>query len=259
MASSYLFRIDTVKPKRERKDIDIILDAMKHNKRTIEKESGNIDRTKSHLNYALHGVDTPENIATHANVLIAKAGITKLRKNAVKGVEIIFSLPIDRHQHDTKPFFKDCYEWVKGTFAGELLSFDVHLDEAAPHAHAIILPLVNGKMKGSAMVGGIDNLNRLINLFHSDVAKHHGLSRSDRKRLGNSDREALECEVLKRLRGDSVMSSVIWPLVRDGIKQNPTPYAQLLAINPPAKAQKIIPPKSFLIINERPTYMSNPI
>jgi len=41
---------------------------------------------------------------------------------------------------------------VKLNFAGELLSFDIHKDEAAPHAHAVILPLIDGKMQGSNMM-----------------------------------------------------------------------------------------------------------
>ena len=89
-------------------------------------------------------------------------------------VEIIFSLPIDRHQQDTRPFFQDCFEWVKQHIPGALLSFDVHLDESAPHAHALILPLINDKMQGNKITGGIGNLNRLINLFYAEVARHYG-------------------------------------------------------------------------------------
>ena len=233
MASSHLFRLGKLKGK------NIVLVALKHNKRTLQNERGaelNIDATRTYLNYALHGLDTPENIAIHANVQIAKAGITSLRKDAVMGIEVIFSLPIDRHQQDTKPFFKDCYEWVKKTFAGELLSFDVHLDEAAPHAHAIILPLVDDKMRGRDMVGDKGNLMRLINLFHAEVAKLYGLSRSDKKRLSKADKGTLENEVLKRLKGDSVMNSCVWAVVRDAIKQDPMPFAQILSISSPAKA-----------------------
>jgi hypothetical protein len=68
-----------------------------------------------------------------------------------------FSLPIDRHTQDTKPFFTYCPNWIKKTFAGELLSFDVHLGESAPHAHAVILRLIDGKMQGRDMVGSAGN------------------------------------------------------------------------------------------------------
>jgi len=183
----------------------------------------------------LHGLKSPEEISTYANVQIAKAGIVSLRKDAVMGVEVVFSLPINRHQQDTKVFFAACYQWVKSTFNGELLSFDVHLDEAAPHAHAIILPLVNGRMQGRDMVGSQGNLIRLINLFHKEVATYFGLSRSKNKRLNSTDKENLAREVLNRLKVDSVMNSTIWAVCRDAIFNDPLPYAQILSIHLPAK------------------------
>ncbi len=234
MASSHLIRLGKLTGK------NVILVALKHNKRTLQIERGaevNIDAARTCLNYALHGLDTPENIAIHANVQIAKAGIRTLRKDAVMGVELLFSLPINRHQRVTRPFFIDCYEWIKKSFAGELLSFDVHLDEAAPHAHAIILPLINGKMQGSEMVGNKGNLYRLINLFHEDVASRYGLSNHDKKRLSKADKAYMESEVLKRLKGDSVMNSCIWAIIRDSIKLDPMYFAQSLSIKPPEKTQ----------------------
>lgn len=234
MASSHLIRLGTIKGR------DGVLVAMKHNRRTLHKErgaSGNIDVTKTYLNYALHGLETPESVAIFARVQIAQAGIANVRKNAVMAVEVIFSLPIERHHQDTKLFFVDCYEWVKKSFAGELLSFDVHLDEAAPHAHAVILPLIDGKLQGRKMMGSKGDLIRLINTFHLDVARHYGLSRSDKKRLTGADKEKTEREVLMRLKGDSVMNSCVWAIVRDLIKQDPMPFALLLSIPLSAKTQ----------------------
>lgn len=213
---------------------DVVLVVLKHNKRTMENDPAHIDVTRTYLNYALHGIDTPENIALHAKVQITKAGIESLRKDAVMGVEILFSLPINRHEQDTSQFFIDCCEWVKKTFAGELLSFDVHLDEAAPHAHAVILPLINGKMQGSDMAG---NYRQLQNSFHDEVAGYYGLSRGDKKRLSKADEETLERQVLRRLKGDSVMSSCIWAVVRDVIKQDPMLFAQFLSIELPVKTK----------------------
>ncbi|HYD90792.1 MAG TPA: plasmid recombination protein [Flavobacterium sp.] len=243
MASSHLIRLGAIKGKQG------VLDALKHNKRELQSERGasaNIDVNRTPLNYPLAGNDSPANIATYAKVQMLKAGIETPRKNGVMAVEVIFSLPINRHSQDTKPFFMDCYEWVNKTFAGELLSFDVHLDEAAPHAHAVILPLIDGKMKGSELIGGKGNLLRLINLFHADIARHYGLSRPDRKRLTVSDRETLERNVLRRLRADNVMQSSVWPIVRDLIHKDPLPFAQLLSIQ--AGPAKQVSSKSFVQI-----------
>lgn len=230
MASSHLIRLGKLKGESG------ILVALKHNKRTLQKERGagaNIDVTKTSLNYSLVSEATPEAIALHAKVQMLKAGIEKPRKDCVRAVEILFSLPIDRHTQDTKPFFTDCLNWIKQTFEGELLSFDIHLDESAPHAHAVILPLIDGKMQGRDMVGSTGNLMRLINKFHADVARHYGLSRSDKKRLSNMDKQTIEKLVLTRLGNDPAMLSSVWACLRDAIHNDPIPYAQMLSITQP--------------------------
>ena len=240
MAASHIFRLAAMKGK------SVILDALKHNKRTLQAERGagaNIDASKSHLNYSLTGSDTPEKIATDAKVQMVKAGIDKPRSNQVMGVEVLFSLPIDRHSHDTRQFFKDCFDWVKLSFKGELLSFDIHLDESAPHAHAVILPLVDGKMQGSKMIGNKGNLMRLINKFHTEVARHHGLSRNKSKQLSTKDKYSLSKLILIKLKTDPVMKSSIYPCVRDLIVKDPLPFAQTLSIAPTAKKISV---KSFV-------------
>ena len=168
----------------------------------------------------------------HAKMQMLKANIEP-RKNQVMAVEIIFSLPINRHAQDTKPFFNDCYNWVIQTFQCEILSFDVHLDESAPHCHAVILPLIDGKMQGRKLMGDRGNLMRLINKFHAEVARHYGLSRSDRARLSIVDKQTLEKLVLKRLKTDAAMQSSVWACFRDAIHNDPLPYAQMLSIQLP--------------------------
>ena len=240
MAASHLIRLGAIKGKSG------ILEALKHNKRTLQAERGageNIDVTRTPLNYALAGADTPEAIATHAKVQMVKVGIDTPRKNQVMAVEIIFSLPIQRHSHDTHAFFNDCLAWVNQSFAGELLSFDVHLDESAPHAHAIILPLIAGKMQGNSLIGGKGNLMRLIYLFYSEIAYCYGLAKASRKRLSAKDKQSIEQQVLTRLKSDSAMQSSVWPCVRDSIHKDPMPFAQMLSIAPDKTLHKA---KSFV-------------
>ena len=228
MASSHLIRLGSIKGKNG------VLEALKHNKRELQAERGaaaHIDVARTPLNYCLAGDSLPSEIATLAKVQMLKAGIDTPRINGVMAVEVLFSLPIDRHQQDTKPFFADCLTWLNKTFAGELLSFDVHLDESAPHAHAVILPLIDGKMQGNKLMGGTGNLMRLINLFHKEVAQHYGLSRSDYRLLSAKSKQSIERLVLKLLRGDSMHKSSIWSWVRDAIHKDPLSLAQLLGIN----------------------------
>ncbi len=235
MAASHLLRLGKVKGRNG------ILNALKHNKRALQAERGagaNIDAFRTPFNYSLTIPDTAKQIDRHAKVLLVRAGIDKPRINQVMALEIIFSLPIDRHEQDTRPFFKDCLEWVKQHIPGVLLSFDVHLDESAPHAHALILPLVNNKMQGNQIMGGTGNLRRLINQFHLDVARHYGLSRNETKRYNSNDKAFIEKQVLSKLNADPVMKSNIWPCVRDAIHNDPLPYAQLLGIEQTQQATK---------------------
>ena len=232
MAASHLLRLGSVKDvysKQGKLMQNGLLALLKHHKRT-ELPKDNIDPKRSKLNYCLTAPATPASIAAHANGQMLNAGIERKRKNGVIAVEVLFSLPIDRHSQDTRPFFNDCYSWLHKTFAGELLSFDVHLDEAAPHAHALILPLIDRKMQGNKMIGGTGNLMRLINLFHKEVAKHYGLSRSDYKRYNSADKASVALAVLNRLHGDSIMKSSVWPWAREAIQADPFPLAQILAI-----------------------------
>lgn len=250
MAGSHLFRMGKVNGKNG------VLNAAKHNKRELQSERGagaNIDAFRTSLNYSLTDPATAEQIDRTTKVLMVKAGIDKTRKNQVMALEIIFSLPINRHQQDTRPFFQDCMDWTKRNIPGVLLSFDIHLDESAPHAHALILPLVNGKMKGHEIMGGKGNLMRLINRFYADVAVNYGLSRNQSKYLAGKQKEGIEQQVLNRLANDTVMKSTIWPCVRDAIRKDPLPYAQLLGINQqPVDGKR----KSFVQIMTAPQKVS---
>lgn len=246
MASSHIIRLGKLKGENG------VLEALRHNKRTLPAKRGvstHIDATRTTLNYSLVNNDSPDAIALHAKVQMLKAGIKKPRKNGVMGVEVIYSLPNDRHHHDTKPFFTDCYEWTKYNFGGELLAFDIHLDEAAPHAHAIILPLIDCRMQGNSMVGSTGNLMRLINKFHLDVASRYGLSKSDKARLSATDKQAIAKLVLAHLknRNDLVMQSCVWSCIRDLIGKEPLPFAQMLSIPLPF-AIPVIPRASVPII-----------
>jgi hypothetical protein len=240
MAASHLIRLGAIKGKSG------VLEALKHNKRTLQAERGagaNIDVTRTPLNYCLTDPATPEAIALHAKLQMVKAGIDTPRKNQVMAVEILFSLPIQWHSHSTHGFFNDCLAWVRQSFAGELLSFDVHLDESAPHAHAIILPLIDGKMQGNSLIGGKGNLMRLINLFYSEIATRYGLAKASKKRLNAKDKQSIERQVLTRLKADAAMQSSVWPCVRDAIHKDPMPYAQMLSIEPDKTLHKA---KSFV-------------
>lgn len=222
--------------------------AIKHNRRETQKVFGakaHIDINRTSLNYYLHGLESAEKIERYANSRLALHGV-KVRKNAVWAVEIIFSLPVNWHEKDTSQFFSDCYQWTLKTFEGELLSFDVHVDESAPHAHALIFPLIDGKMQGDKLKGGMNKIYERQRLFYEQVAVHYGFKMPSRVRLNYQDKASLAKEVIKRLNKDSIQTSAIFSWVRDAIFANPVPCAQLLEI--PLPSVEKTPAEAFIEI-----------
>jgi hypothetical protein len=211
--------------------------ALRHNKRVFENNVSppNIDWKRSHLNYALAGDDDPETIFSYAKDRISKAGIEKLRSNGVISIELLFSLPPNRHDQDTRDYFLDCFEWVKGEFPCEVLSFDVHLDESAPHAHALILPLVDGKLCGSKLMGGKGELYARNDRFHKAVAGKYGLSKADP--LYGEDKWIAVERVKEILRADPVSRSKILDLVMGAVDCDPLPFMRELGIRPGAASK----------------------
>lgn len=158
VASSLYFSVGTIglSTKGGRKPSSIVM-AARHNMRASQNERGeraNINPALSHLNRHLRGPSTPEMVAAVALSTMAAAGVAvdKLRKDYAQAVELLFSLPPDT-QIDTGRYFVACVEWAERRFgAGHILSADVHHDETAPHCHVLVLPLVDGRMVGSALV-----------------------------------------------------------------------------------------------------------
>lgn len=113
MATSHLLRLGKIKAKNG------VLNALKHNKRTLQAERGagaNIDSLRTSLNYSLTVPDSTEAIDRHAKVLMVQAGIDKPRVNQVMALEVIFSLPINRHQQDTMPFLRIALNGLSSIF-----------------------------------------------------------------------------------------------------------------------------------------------
>lgn len=220
----------------------IITVAARHNKREIQAEmgaTGTIDPTRSHLNYALAGPADAGDVGQLAKDLMTAAGLVKLRKDAVMALEIVFSLP-PGHALDDRAYFTDCAAWAGRYFGGVVLSADVHQDEAASHCHVLLLPLIDGRMAGSDMLGGKQVLMALQKQFHFDVAGRYGLSKAPAKLTGAS-KQAASTAVLQRLRerGDKALQSKVWATLRDAIERDPVPFLLALGIELQAPANKL--------------------
>ncbi|WP_176550687.1 plasmid recombination protein, partial [Tenacibaculum discolor] len=127
-------------------------------------------------------------------------------------LELVFSLP-PNHQVDDRAYFSACVKWAAKAFGGNqnILSADIHRDEAAPHCHVLILPLIEGRMVGSDLVGNRQKLLAMQSQFHTEVAARFGFKKAPDRLTGLTKQSAV-CAVLTKLKAlaDPVLHSVVW-------------------------------------------------
>jgi hypothetical protein len=227
VSSSHFLRLQTLSGNGK------LLAAARHNKRAIQRElgaAGHIDATKMNLNYALLGDATPEAVAAKAKSILQSLGIIRLRKNAVSAIEIVCSLPVHT-QIDHRAYFTDCSQWAAGQFGADNL-LSVHLDEAAPHCHVLLLPLLDGRMQGSALMGNRQTLQARQTHFYEQVSQRYGLQKPQSTRLSPEARLGATSTVLAHLRAtnDAVQKSAAWALVRDLIALDPMRWTECLGL-----------------------------
>lgn len=212
-----------------------LLRAARHNRRTIQAElkpHGHIDPKRTPLNQTLCGEPTPEDVNREATELMRAAGVTKLRKDAVTALEIVFSIPTSL-DIDHEAYFAKCTTWAAEQFGGmcNILSADVHHDEAHPHLHVLILPLRNGRMVGSDMVGNRQLLASRHAQFYDQVARHFGLPKPALRLTGAAKANAVGL-VLTTLyaKHDAALRSTGWQAIRSAIESDPAPWLSLLGL-----------------------------
>ena len=217
------------------KGAGIIRVAAAHNKRAIQAElgaGGSIDSSRTALNECLAGPATPDDVVSLARVKMTEAGISKLRKDAVRAIEFVVSLAPGQCA-DERGLFVDAMRWLADRFgcANNILSADIHRDESAPHLHVLLLPLVGGRMVGSDAFGGPSQLMKLQADFHAAVCVPYGLKRYPRRLTGNS-KTATAAAVLAELkrRRDPCLNSAVWPVLRGRIEADPGPYVAALGL-----------------------------
>ncbi|MGZ9711218.1 plasmid recombination protein [Glaciimonas sp. GNP009] len=233
----------------------IIEVAARHNCREILAEigaapGGNIDPARVGLNRILHGHGTAAAVAIQAQTLMNEAGIKATRKDAVKALEIIFGLS-PQSTIDHAQFFDESVQWAAQYFKAPIISAIVHNDEAAPHCHVLLLPLVDGRMIGSDLMGGRAKLQAMQADFHINVGERHGLTRqAAQKRCSAETRQkAIDSafDVLEANSGlsDTVLLALLLPHLND-------PVPLLLALGLTMPLEKVKPKGTFVGIMTRP-------
>lgn len=158
---------------------NIIAIAHRHNLREIQAEHGadsHINPLMTYLNVVMRGAGTAADIAAEAVRLMQDADVLPLRKNAVTALEVVISLP-PNSGIDERAYFESSIKWLAQFFEVLILSAIIHNDEAAPHCHAILLPLFDGRMIGHRLMGNRQRLQAMQADFHAKVGQVYGLAR----------------------------------------------------------------------------------
>ena len=233
----------------------IIEVAARHNCREILAEigaapGGNIDPARVGLNRILRGHGTAAAVASHAQTLMDDAGVKATRKDAVKALEIIFSLP-PQSSIDHAQFFDESVQWAGQYFKAPVISAIVHNDEAAPHCHVLLLPLVDGRMVGSDLMGGRAKLQAMQADFHAQVGQRHGLTRqAAQKRHSAAIRKQAIDSAFDVLEANSGLSAGVLLALLVPHMSDPAPL--LLALGLTMPAEKVRPKDTFIGIMTRP-------
>jgi hypothetical protein len=227
------------------RSIDRVLPIVgKHLYREIHAETcwngGRIDRSRSAMNFSLLS-DVPmtsEMMVGMARAAVADNGIewAALRKDKIVGVELVISLPVT-FQGNVQAFFEDSLAWIRLEFPQPItvVAAVVHLDEAAPHMHVILIPVVGpGRLDGHQVVGYKGKYSKRVNSFYEKVAQRFGLGKPRRKvSLSYRERQQLANRVLHTMMADSPTwadSGAAVMAMRQTLTLDPTPMARALGL-----------------------------
>lgn len=215
--------------------------AARHNLREIQAELGadsHITPTKSHLNVVSRGGQTSVEVLAHAEQLMHAAGIRNLRKDVVFAVEYLFSLPPETRV-DVQAYFDASIEWLTSHICCPIVSAVIHLDEKAPHMHVLVLPLVNGRMQGSAVVGYKENLADLKRSHYERVAQAFDLAPPVRWTNKQKLYIAEQAYRFMRDQPDLLLKPDVRYALTQAMIKDPSAVQAALSITPPEPQKKL--------------------
>lgn len=161
-----------------------IAGAGKHNQR--ERETPNADIARTTANQHLVGTPGMDNVA----VLKKAIGTQRIRKNAVLGVEMLLSASPAYFRPDN-PGLAGTYDnsrlqswkeatmgWLNEKYGNRVVSAILHVDEATPHIHALLVPLDDkGKLNCRSLFGGTRHTLSRLQTEYGEAVSSLGIDR----------------------------------------------------------------------------------
>jgi hypothetical protein len=179
-----------------------LLKALRHNLREYEDElqgRTGIDPARIQFNVVLRGSGSALDLFRDFNRL-SRAGCKRtIRKDSVLAVEALFTLPRGSGV-DEQAYFTDSVNWFEAYSGGIVISAVIHNDEKEPHCHVLLLPLINGRMTGSKVMGNRPHLLEMKADHFKSVAAHYGIQL--RKSLNYDEKQEAATKILAKLDAD---------------------------------------------------------
>lgn len=212
-----------------------LIDAARHNLREIQAERGadsHIDASRITENVLLAGPETADGVQALAGEWLTGAGIdtSKLRRDHCQAIEVVFSLH-ELSGIEPVAYFRRCLEWVSAEIRLPVLSAVIHMDEAAPHFHVLMLPVQGSIHVGNKSIARAP-LKVLAESFFNTVAGPAGLKRTGAKMVGEVKRMAVAA-VLRTCEAQGLpeKNGALWPFFRAAIERDPTKAVQALNLS----------------------------
>lgn len=161
-----------------------IAGAGKHNQR--ERETPNADAARTSANQYLVGTPGMDNVAAVKQAI----GTQRIRKNAVLGVEMLLSaspayfrpeIPEQAGTYDNTRMQKwkeATMGWLNEQYGNRIVSAILHVDEATPHIHALLVPLDDkGKLNCRSLFGGTRHTLSRLQTDYAGAVSSLGIDR----------------------------------------------------------------------------------
>lgn len=232
----------------------VIHRVMGHNLREVIAEFGvragsHIDVTRIKNNIVLKGGHTSADVALEVNTLMKSVIVSKWRTDTIGAIELIFSLP-STAKINHRDYFSASVAWAESFFSVPVVSAVIHLDEDAPHCHVILVPIVNGKLCGSQVIGNKWRMAAMQEDYHSTVGKRYGLARpTPKKRYGAAIKQECIELAFEKLEPYSGLNDGLLLFFIEACMDNPEALMQKLGLEMPTPKPKT----TFAAIMTKPT------
>ena len=166
---------------------------LKHNRRQIECPTAN--KEKENKTLLVSPTAKEDKKKSFKEMFKERVGDQRIRKNAVHAIEVVmtFSPGAILGEENIKKWAFDSVRWLADTFGGRqnVVDSQLHLDEATPHIHSIVIPIdEKGKLNAREFLGGTRNRMVELQTKYAEAMKEHGLERGISKQITKAQHKA---------------------------------------------------------------------